>query len=251
MSPWCLLASSAQQDSSLSAASAQNIKAAFRELRKSESLIEGLRTKLQAQLPDPLPLQVERTEFLPHLHAQEISRTIMLHHREPGDPAIRNLGGVIAQVPPELVTSVIRGGCQAILCHQQGRLVGLALFLPPGKLTGSFEDLDAHYPNTRNAALVQVLVAPAAQGTGVFETVMNATLLALQSTGAEMVLGEVEHTNDRAKGAYRKFLGVIDDSFSTARTFPSGKGTKWNALIIPMPGHQTESHRHNRMFGQA
>ncbi len=246
-SPWLLVPHSARQYRSLPEASGQNIKAAFRELWKSESFIEGLAIQLQSEPLASSPLKISRLDFLFHDMANEISRTIMLHHREPGDPAIREYGGVIADVSPQLVSRDIRDGCQAILCHRQGQLVGLAFFLPPGKLTEDFSDLDAHYPNTRNAGLVQVLVAPSALGSGVFETVMNATLLTLQSTGADKVLGEVEHTNDRAKRSYEKFSGQIDDTFSTESISPSGKPTQWNALNIPMPGNQRDPERLHRI----
>jgi ribosomal protein S18 acetylase RimI-like enzyme len=209
-------------------------------LDKSSSRIVTIHDSLRRPREQMSPFEIIMSTVLTKEGVDDISRTIMLHHRTPGDPAIREKGAVIADVSPQLVRSDLAEGSQVILVVRGPALVGLAFFFPPERIPSHFSTLNARFPETSNAALLQVLVAPSAQGSGVFDCVMNATLTALQSCGAQLLIGEVEHTNERAQRAYQKYNGSLHTTYRSESLSPSGISTSFIGLSIPISGTEHE-----------
>jgi GNAT superfamily N-acetyltransferase len=158
----------------------------------------------------------------------------MKHHREPGDPTIEDKGVVISNITPRWVHARIEDNHQLIKCIQGEKLLGVSFFNAPESCPKHLRELNERFPKTRNATLTLMLVAPEAQGQGVFHLLMNATLTALQATGADLLIGEVEHTNERAKSAYAKFNGVIHPDISSPHKAPNGEMTAFLGLSIPI-----------------
>ena len=165
---------------------------------------------------------------------REMVSVIMRHHRRPGDPEIPSKGVVVADVSDQLLQKLVGDRCQVISCYRGKDLVGVSLYNAPEACPQRLAGLNSAIGGEDNATLTLMLVSPAWQGTGVFPTLMHATITALSATGATQIIGEVESTNARAKRAYAKFGGRIHDEISSEHPAPTGESATFVGLSIPM-----------------
>lgn len=205
-------------------------------LEMMQEITERIVSQLPPGLSPPSPYKKisEREEIITPEEFEQICSVIMKHHREPGDPTIEDKGVVISNITPRWVRARIEDNHQLIKCIQGEKLLGVSFFNAPESCPKHLRELNERFPKTRNATLTLMLVAPEAQGQGVFHLLMNATLTALQATGADLLIGEVEHTNERAKSAYAKFNGVIHPDISSPHRAPNGDMTAFLGLSIPI-----------------
>jgi len=207
-------------------------------LKTLEESARRIKETAERYKPDKSADSVEREVFVTKEEAQELSEMIMRHQRKPGDPEIREKGVVISDYPSTLVLADVAAGCQALLCRRNGEVVGLAFFHPPGRIPNEFSELKNYFSknNEKNGMLLQVLVRDTDQGTGIFEQLMNATLLMAQSYGSDALIGHIEHSNDHAKRAYGRYNGVVHSDLVIEVRSPSGAPTRFLGLYIPVPG---------------
>ncbi len=167
--------------------------------------------------------------------ARRLRDLMMLHHREPGNPEISRHGVVIAKITEGLLKGDVRDGAQMLVCMKGRSILGVSQFFAPSEFPSFGAPLHAEFSGLKNAYLLLMLVRPSQQGSPVFPMLMNATMIALGVSGADHIVGEVEHTNHRAMKAYSRFGGRIVSEVSLPHCAPNGAETSFLGLSIPMP----------------
>ena len=234
----------------LTSTSFQRIMKALEIIEESTERIHAIEREERSDAPNQSGERTCRVEAVSEELAETMSEMIMRHHRRPGDPEIQEKGVVIGNISPDIILKDVIRGSQAILCYRDGDLVGLSIFFAPERPPSYFSDLTACFPDTKNAILDLVLVDPSAQGSDVFEILMNGTLTAIQAAGAELLIGQVEHSNDRAQGAYRrKYGGEIHPDIIHEVLAPSGQKTNFYGLSIPVPWYEEQRNIERKILG--
>jgi phage protein U len=123
--------------------------------------------------------------------------------REPGDRAIHDRGVIITPQTKEVLKRHLEQGASLITLEQHGIAQGFALYYEPGSLPSHLGATLSQYRDFGSAAFVHlILVSPTTSGTPAHQMLLNAVLVQLQRTRADVAVGRVESTNDIARRAH-------------------------------------------------
>lgn len=206
-----------------------------RSLGKLDSCLKSINKSFEELQAEPLPLVGTVRIGGNGREIREICSLIQQHRREPGDPSIKDRGVVISDYDARLLETDISDGAQIIVCYEAKSIIGISVFHPPEACPNWLMPLNARFNDSTNASLALMLVSPDCQGTGIFEMLMNATMVSAAALGASHLTGWVEHTNERAIRAYGKYNGAVDREITSEVSSPTGKVTSFIALRIPLP----------------